>query len=119
MGESPLTKPSLLVRLGDARFTRAYFAEHAHGWELAIVDLFLKQGSGLGILDACRDRDASQRVVVLSNYATADMRKRCADLGADAVLRLALNITKGLVVNVQVIDRNVQEALPYLVADRL
>ena len=25
-------------------------------WDLAIVDLFLKQGSGLGVLEACRDR---------------------------------------------------------------
>jgi two-component system OmpR family response regulator len=54
-------------------------------WDLTIVDLFLKQGSGLGVLEACRDRPARQRVVVLSNYATADMRKRCAQLGADAV----------------------------------
>ena len=53
--------------------------------DLAIVDLFLKQGSGLGVLEACRGRPAGQRVVVLSNYATADMRKRCAQLGADAV----------------------------------
>ena len=54
-------------------------------WDLAIVDLFLKQGSGLGVLEACRGRAAGQRVVVLSNYATADMRKRCLQLGADAV----------------------------------
>jgi DNA-binding NarL/FixJ family response regulator len=54
-------------------------------WDLAIVDLFLKQGSGLGVLESCRTRPAQQRVVVLSNYATADMRKRCAELGADAV----------------------------------
>lgn len=54
-------------------------------WDLAIVDLFLKQGSGLGVLEACQDRDRAQRVVVLSNYATADMRDRCAQLGADAV----------------------------------
>ena len=54
-------------------------------WDLAIVDLFLKQGSGLGVLEACRDRVANQRVIVLSNYATADMRKRCLQLGADAV----------------------------------
>ncbi|RZJ27099.1 MAG: response regulator [Haliea sp.] len=54
-------------------------------WDLAIVDLFLKQGSGLGVLEACRTRGTGQRLVVLSNYATADMRKRCSQLGADAV----------------------------------
>jgi two-component system, OmpR family, response regulator len=37
------------------------------------------------VLEACQDRSRDQRVVVLSNYATPDMRKRCADLGADAV----------------------------------
>ncbi len=57
-----------------------------HGdWDLAIVDLFLKQGSGLGILAACRDRRPNQKLVVLSNYATADIRHRCAQLGVDAV----------------------------------
>ena len=64
---------------------KAWLAGHAHDWDLAIVDLFLKQGSGLGVLEACRERDPQQRVIVLSNYATADMRSRCADLGADAV----------------------------------
>jgi DNA-binding NarL/FixJ family response regulator len=54
-------------------------------WELVIVDLFLKQGSGLGVLEALQQRGRNQRVVVLSNYATADMRKQCAHLGADAV----------------------------------
>ena len=49
------------------------------------MDLFLKQGSGLGVLEACRNRQPGQKVLVLSNYATADMRKRCAQLGADAV----------------------------------
>lgn len=63
----------------------AWLAGHPDGWDLAIVDLFLKQGSGLGVLEACRRRADSQRVVVLSNYATPDMRKRCAELGADAV----------------------------------
>jgi two-component system, OmpR family, response regulator len=53
--------------------------------DLAVVDLFLKQGSGLGVLEACRIRSPRQRVVVLSNYATPDMRQRCTQLGADAV----------------------------------
>ena len=62
-----------------------WLTRHGSGWDLAIVDLFLKQGSGLGVLEACRSRRDGQRVVVLSNYATADMRKRCLQLGADAV----------------------------------
>jgi DNA-binding NarL/FixJ family response regulator len=64
---------------------KGWLAQHENQWDLTIVDLFLKQGSGLGVLEACRGRPAGRRVVVLSNYATADMRKRCAQLGADAV----------------------------------
>ena len=64
---------------------KQWLAAHAGQWELLIVDLFLKQGSGLGVLEACQGRGREQRVVVLSNYATPDMRKRCAQLGADAV----------------------------------
>jgi two-component system, OmpR family, response regulator len=54
-------------------------------WDLAIVDLFLKEGSGLNILEACRYRRPTQKVVVMSNHATKDVRWRCAQLGADAV----------------------------------
>ena len=68
----------------EADATR-WLAANAAGWDLAIVDLFLKQGSGLGVIGACRRRGDAQRVVVLSNYATADMRQRCLELGADAV----------------------------------
>ena len=64
---------------------KGWLAQHDTHWDLTIVDLFLKQGSGLGVLEACRGRPPYQRVVVLSNYATNDMRKRCAQLGADAV----------------------------------
>ena len=64
---------------------KAWLAANSEDWDLAIVDLFLKQGSGLGVLAACRDRPPRQKVVVLSNYATADIRQRCAQLGVDAV----------------------------------
>ncbi len=64
---------------------KAWLTDNPEQWDLAIVDLFLKQGSGLGVLAACRDRSPSQKVVVLSNYATADIRQRCAQLGVDAV----------------------------------
>ncbi len=64
---------------------KAWLTTKSGDWDLAIIDLFLKQGSGLGVLSACRNRKPSQKVVVLSNYATADIRQRCAQIGVDAV----------------------------------
>jgi two-component system, OmpR family, response regulator len=63
----------------------AWLNSHAKQWDLAIVDLFLKKGSGLGVLEACRVRSEQQKMVVFSNYATSEMRLRCAQLGVDAV----------------------------------
>jgi two-component system, OmpR family, response regulator len=53
-------------------------------WDMAIVDIFLREGNGLNIVAACQHRCPRQKVVVLSNHVTADMRTRCARLGADA-----------------------------------
>lgn len=64
---------------------KEWLTTHADQWDLAIVDLFLRQGSGLGVLAACRARRPGQKMVVLSNYATPDVRMRCAQLGGDAV----------------------------------
>ena len=54
-------------------------------WDLAITDLFLREGSGLNVLEACRRRRPGQKVVVLSNHSSRDVRWRCRQLGADAV----------------------------------
>lgn len=62
-----------------------WLSDHNGDWQLAIVDLFLKEGSGLGVLQGCQNRHAGQKVVVLTNYATKDIRRRCAELGSDAV----------------------------------
>jgi DNA-binding NarL/FixJ family response regulator len=60
-------------------------ALHASVWRVAVVDLFLREGSGLDVLRACANRHPCQRVVVLTNYATAEIRRRCLAMGADAV----------------------------------
>lgn len=62
-----------------------WLTTHDDNWHLAIVDLFLKEGSGLGVLAVCRNRESYQKVVLLTNYATAEIRRRAAELGADAV----------------------------------
>ena len=63
----------------------AWLSNSSNTWDLAIVDLFLKQGTGFGVVSACKRRLSTQKVIVLSNYATPDVRKQCALLGADAV----------------------------------
>ena len=64
---------------------KAWLQDQHNDWDLAILDLFLKQGSGLGVLAACSKRKPGQKVVVLSNYATLDVRRRCTQMGVDAV----------------------------------
>ena len=53
--------------------------------DLLIVDIFLKSGSGLGVLKAAQDLEKPMKTIVLSNYATTDMRRKCLELGADRV----------------------------------
>jgi two-component system OmpR family response regulator len=65
---------------------------HDGTWHLAIVDLFLKEGGGLGVLAGCHNREPYQKVVVLTNYATPEIRRRAAKLGADAVFDKATEL---------------------------
>jgi DNA-binding NarL/FixJ family response regulator len=53
--------------------------------DLVIVDIFLKGGSGLGVLREASALALRHKLVVLSNYATPDMRRKCLELGADRV----------------------------------
>ena len=54
-------------------------------YDLVIIDIFLKRGSGLGVLKAVHGKSPDSHLVVLSNYATPDMRRKCLQLGADQV----------------------------------
>ncbi|MFI5446303.1 response regulator [Polaromonas sp. UC242_47] len=68
----------------EAEATR-WLTLHDGHWQLAVVDMFLEEGSGLGVLAGCRQREPYQKVVVLTNDATPDIRRRSLALGADAV----------------------------------
>lgn len=53
--------------------------------DLVIVDLFLSGGSGLGVLRSVQPLQADYRLVVLSNFASPEVRRTCLALGADRV----------------------------------
>lgn len=53
--------------------------------DLVLIDLMLAEGSGLSVLRAARGSGREARCVVLTNYATPDMRRECLRLGADRV----------------------------------
>ena len=59
--------------------------EHATDLDLVIVDIFLAAGSGLGVLEAAQGMQMRAQRVVLSNFATPEVRRRCLALGAAEV----------------------------------
>jgi DNA-binding NarL/FixJ family response regulator len=85
---------------------KQWLTEHDGYWDLAIVDLFLKEGSGLNVLEACRARKPSQKMIVLSNHATRDIRWRCSQLGADAVFDKSTEIDQLVEYCVSVRDKH-------------
>ncbi|GAA6119605.1 response regulator [Acidovorax sp. FG27] len=97
MEDSQVIRDSLIQTLAElantevvAWATNPVDAEQAltewHGqWELIVIDLFLASGTGLDVLKKIRPREPYQKAFVLSNYATADMRRRCFELSADGV----------------------------------
>lgn len=53
--------------------------------DLVIIDIFLKRGSGLGVLRLADRAEQHRTMVVLSNHATPEMRRQCTELGASKV----------------------------------
>jgi DNA-binding NarL/FixJ family response regulator len=78
--------PVIVVGTAEDESTAVHWLTRPnHHADLLIVDIFLKGGSGLGVLRAAGSLIPRQKVVVLSNYATPDMRRKCLELGAARV----------------------------------
>jgi two-component system, OmpR family, response regulator len=71
-----------------------WIAAHQNAWDLLVIDIFLKQGNGLGVVAFGKSRTAEQRLVVLTNYASPGVRDQCLSLGADAVFDKSNDIEK-------------------------
>ncbi len=95
--DSPVIRDSLIATLeelgpvevvgtaADESTAVRWLTRDGNEFDLVIVDLFLKQGSGLGVLRVVGALTPRRQMVVLSNYATKDMRQKCLALGADRV----------------------------------
>ena len=53
--------------------------------DIAIIDIFLRHGSGIDVLRALHRAQVTFERVVLTNYATPDIRRQCLELGASRV----------------------------------
>jgi len=62
-----------------------WLTDPANRCDIAIIDIFLRHGSGMGVLRQLADAAAPFERVVLTNYATADIRRQCLALGASRV----------------------------------
>ena len=95
--DSPVIRESLIATLEelvpvdvvgtaeDESTAVQWLAQPHNQCDLVIIDIFLKAGSGLGVLRAANEVPRRYTTVVLSNYATKDMRRKCMELGADRV----------------------------------
>jgi len=63
-----------------------WLEDNSNGWDLAIVDLVLEQGTGMGVVAKCKGRPAASKVLVFSDYVTPGIRQHCMGLGADAAI---------------------------------
>ena len=88
----------LLAGIGDLRpvgtvTTEAeanlWLQENRQGWDLAVIDLILEAGTGMGVLAKCRAWPGAGKAVILSNYVSPAIEKHCFALGADAVFHKA------------------------------
>lgn len=71
----------------------SWLDHNADRWDVALIDLFLHEGTGAGVIEHCRERRPDQSVLVMSNHARdPDLLRHCKLLGADAVYHKALEL---------------------------
>jgi DNA-binding NarL/FixJ family response regulator len=97
--DSPLIRASLITALEELSPVKvvasaetegqaiAWLLDQGYRVDLVIIDVFLKSGSGLGVLKSTHEAAAAAgcQLVVLTNYATIDIRRKCLALGAARV----------------------------------
>lgn len=100
-----MTPVSVVGTAEDEATAREWLESGDGDCDLVIIDIFLRKGSGLGVLQGLAQTKRDCKRVVLSNFATPDMRRKCLDLGAhkvfdksneiDALIGYCLRLSEG------------------------
>ena len=80
-----MTPVTVVGTAEDESTARSWLADSGDDCDLVIIDIFLRKGSGLGVLQDLAASAHECKRVVLSNFATQDMCRKCLELGADKV----------------------------------
>jgi two-component system OmpR family response regulator len=93
----------LLASIGDLKpvstFTteaeaNLWVQENRGAWDLAVIDLILDAGTGMGVLSKVCESAPGGKAVVLSNYVSPAIQKHCMALGANAVFHKAHDMSQ-------------------------
>jgi DNA-binding NarL/FixJ family response regulator len=93
----------------DEQTALRWLREHPSAMDIVIVDIFLKSGTGLEVLRQLRDSGLQAHRVVLTNYATAEIDKRCRALGASRVFDKSSQLEELIAYCARVRDGNTTE----------
>jgi DNA-binding NarL/FixJ family response regulator len=79
--------------------------------EVVVLDIKLKAGSGIEVLQTIKRRMASVAVIMLTNYASEEYRKKCIEAGAECFLDKT-NEFEQLCPMIDKLKRNTQGVIP-------
>lgn len=82
---SGLLNASFVGHATGERQAIEWVAWHQDLWNLAVVDLFTEQGTGLGVMSSIKNLPVHQHVVVLTNSATRANMDHALKCGAHAL----------------------------------
>jgi len=95
--DDPAIRASLVLAMSgilDAKFVGfakgepeaiEWLASNQGKWNLAVVELFIEEGSGFGIMTEMQHLPKNEHVVMLTNSATSENRQQALQCGAHAV----------------------------------
>ncbi len=108
-----LTTVEVVGTASDESVATQWLAESGGDCALVIVDVFLQRGSGLGVLRATRHSGFAGKRVVLTNFATRELRVACEALGADRVFDKSNEVDELIAYCIQLANESPSTSPPF------